>query len=138
MHPGAHKTRVSFIATLPSIFMAFLPKLVCPACWPLYAGILSSLGISVSNYSQYYCPLIMVLLGVALWALGFRARQRHGYYPLILGILASFLILIAKSLLWFSTVILYIGILLLIVASIWNAWPAPKNSSTCSACKKAI
>lgn len=136
MNPSTHKSRFSFIATLPGIFTALLPKLVCPACWPLYAGVLSSLGISVNAYGQYYFPLVAVLLLLALWALGFRAKQRHGYYPLLLGILATFMILIAK-LMWHSAVILYIGILLLFAVSIWNAWPIRKNPMACSACKKS-
>ena len=34
----------SSLATLPGIALAFLPKIACPACWPAYAGVLSSLG----------------------------------------------------------------------------------------------
>lgn len=136
MNQSTHKTPFSFITTLPGIFIALLPKLVCPACLPMYAGVLSSLGISVSGYSQYYFPLMTVLLLLALWALGFRAKQRHGYYPLILGIFATFIILFAKVI-WHSAVILYVGILLLIAASIWNAWPIRKSPMACPACKKS-
>ena len=35
----------SSLATLPGIGLAFLPKIACPACWPAYAGLLSSLGL---------------------------------------------------------------------------------------------
>lgn len=30
----------------PGIGVSLLPKLICPLCWPAYAGLLSALGLS--------------------------------------------------------------------------------------------
>ncbi|KAF0218625.1 MAG: putative Thioredoxin [Geobacteraceae bacterium] len=43
-------------AMLPGIGLAFLPKLACPACWPAYAGVFSSLGLGFVNYNPYLSP----------------------------------------------------------------------------------
>jgi len=129
------KIRFNFLAMLPGVFTALLPKLVCPMCWPIYAGLLSSLGISLSNYTRYFFPLMFVLLSVALFALGFKAKQRWGYLPLLLGVLASIMILFGKFQ-WHSEVTLYIGIGLLLTSSFWNSWPKRKNNLGCNACKE--
>ncbi|MBN9229493.1 MAG: hypothetical protein BGO90_12285 [Legionella sp. 40-6] len=131
------KSRWSFLATLPGIMSVLLPKFVCPVCWPLYAGILSGLGVSVANYSYYLLPVMILFLAIALLALGIRAKQRRGYYPLLLGSVASLMILIGK-LVWYSSIFLYGGVLLLITASIWNAWPKREHAMGCAACKKSI
>ena len=32
-------------AVLPGIGIALMPKLICPLCWPAYAGLLSAAGL---------------------------------------------------------------------------------------------
>jgi hypothetical protein len=32
------------LVALPGVGVSLLPKLMCPACWPAYAGIVSALG----------------------------------------------------------------------------------------------
>ena len=32
------------LIALPGVGISLLPKLMCPACWPAYAGIVSALG----------------------------------------------------------------------------------------------
>ena len=131
------KNRSGFLATLPGIFTALLPKFVCPICWPVYAGLLSSLGISVTHYAKYLLPVMIVFLSIALFALGFKAKQRWGYRPLYLGIIASVIILIGKFI-WSSTLALCIGVGILVAASLWNAWPNKKSKLSCYACKETI
>jgi len=130
------KSRWHFLATLPGITMALLPKFACPICWPLYAGILSSFGISVTQYSHYLMPVMIFLLCIALFALGFRAKQRRGYYPLLLGIIASLLIL-TGNFAWHSNTLLYSSVIFLVGASLWNAWPKRKNKPSCAFCRKS-
>lgn len=131
------KNRFGFLATLPSILTALLPKFVCPICWPIYAGIVSSLGISLTNYAKYLLPVMIVLLAVSLFALGFKAENRWGFRPLLLGIVASLTMIVGKFG-WHSNVALYSGVILLITASVWNAWPKRKSNLTCNACKEVI
>gem|GEM_PF-4625209 len=35
------------IVALPAIAISLLPSVTCPACWPAYAALLSSVGVSV-------------------------------------------------------------------------------------------
>ena len=121
-------------AMLPAIGMAFLPKLACPACWPAYAGLLSSLGIGFIDYTSYLLPLTGGFLVIALVALAYRAQQRRGYKPLLVGMLAGAILIIGKF--YFdSDVTMYIGLALLVMASLWNTWPKPHTTDkSCPAC----
>jgi len=107
----------------PGIGLSLLPKIACPACWPAYAGLLSSIGLGflVPNLT-YLLPLTVVFLLIAVGTLAIRARQRRGYVPFVLGMIAAGLILLGKFFLA-SNPILYVGLGLLILASVWNSWP---------------
>ncbi len=107
----------------PGIGGAVMAKLACPACWPIYAGILGSLGIGAAALEPFLVPLGGIFLAVALVSLGYRARNRRGYGPLVLG-LAAALALALGELMLHSEAIAYSGVALLIGASIWNAWPS--------------
>jgi hypothetical protein len=122
------------VATLPGIGMALLPNLSCPACWPAYAGILSSLGLGFVNYSSYLLPLTALFLILAVASLGFRAKKRRGYGPFILGSFAALTVVTGKFILG-SEAAQYAGIAMLTAASLWNSWPRRKESrGSCSAC----
>jgi len=115
---------------------AALPILHCPACWPLYAGILSALGVGVVDYTRFLMPVTAGLLAISLIPLGWKAGQRRGYFPLMSGIAASLLILGGKfyfSMAW----VFYAGIIMLLGASLWNLWPTQKACSTCGEDEKA-
>lgn len=111
------------LVAAPGIVLSLLPKIACPACWPAYAGLLSSIGLGflVPNLT-YLLPLTVVFLLIAVGASAIRARQRRGYLPFILGMIAASLILLGKFSLAFNP-ILYVGLGLLILASVWNGWP---------------
>ena len=84
------------MAALPGIGVSLLPKLMCPACWPAYAGVVSTVGLSFLISAKYLLPLTVVFLAITTVALGFRASRRHGYGPFWLGFLAAAVILIGK------------------------------------------
>ncbi len=126
--------RKGVLATVAAVGVALLPKLTCPACWPAYAGLLSALGVGAFNYTPYLLPLTLAGLAVALWALAFRARARRGYGPFALGVVGGGVLLAGKFGLQ-NDGMMYAGIVFLIGASIWNAWP--KRSGTCPACAPA-
>lgn len=110
------------LLTVPGIGVALLPKLACPMCWPLYAGILSSVGLGFLLSATYLLPFVSAFLILTLGVLVFRAPQRHGYGPFILGIAASAAVLAGKFH-YDSNAAMYGGVGLLIAASVWNAWP---------------
>jgi hypothetical protein len=107
----------------PGIGLSLLPKIACPACWPAYAGLLSSIGLGflIPN-AKYLLLMTVAFLALAVVMLGFRAQRRHGYVPVALGVVAANLILFGKFSLA-SNPVLYAGLGLLILASVWNSWP---------------
>ncbi len=113
----------------PAAGLAALPA--CPACYPLYAGVLSSLGLTFDPGA--HIALTAGLVGIALGALGFRARVRRGYAPLALGLGAALLVAAGKLLLG-SDLLVYVGAAALFAAGIWNAWPPSQAAPSCAAC----
>ena len=110
------------LAVVPGIGVSLLPKLMCPMCWPAYAGIVSSLGLGFLIPTKYLLPLTIVALALTTAVLGYRASERRGYGPLSLGVIAAAMILAGKF--YFDvTQPVYPGVGLLIAASIWNGWP---------------
>ncbi len=110
------------LLSLPSIGLSALPKLACPVCWPAYAGLLSSLGLGFLISAAYLLPLTIVFLTLALAALAFRAKSRHGFSPFLIGLIAAMSVFLGKFV-WESNATIYGGIGTLVVASVWNAWP---------------
>lgn len=109
-------------ASLPGIGAALLPAVSCPACWPAYAGLLSSLGLGFIDYSPWLMPVTVAFLAVALAALAWQGHKRRAYGPLALGIVGSMVLMFGKFGLESETA-LYGGVVLVIGASVWNAWP---------------
>jgi hypothetical protein len=99
-----------------------LPNLACPACWPAYLGLLSSIGLGFLAQTAFLLPLTAVSLIVAIGALGFRARSRYGFGPFVTGLAAGLAVILGKFQ-FESDPAMYAGLALLIAASIWNTWP---------------
>jgi len=137
-HDRLHKRSKPWYLTtgvLPVMGTAFLPKLACPACWPAYAGLLSALGLGFIDYTPYLLPLTLGFLFIALVTLAFRADRRRGYSPFILGFVASLVLMIGKFG-YESDIAMYVGLGLLISASVWNTWPSKKaaDEPPCPSC----
>ena len=126
----------SSLAVLPGIGASLLPVGVCPACWPIYAGLLSSFGLGFLLKSAYLMPLTAIFLAIAVAGLAYKARTRRGYRPFLLGLAASTIVLVGKFIFGIDTA-MYAGIAVLIAASLWNAWPRKNvgtGRNTCPAC----
>lgn len=115
-----------------AIGLSVLPNLACPACWPAYAAVLSSLGLGFLMDTAYLFPLTVAFLGTALLGLAFRSQRRRGLGPFALGLFSSIALVVGKFILN-SAPVLYAGIILLGAASFWNLWPV-KAAAACSAC----
>ncbi|MBI3665385.1 MAG: hypothetical protein HY236_04045 [Acidobacteria bacterium] len=112
-----------------------LPQLACPACWPAYAGLLSSLGLGFLLSNQYLLPLTIAFLALAIGALGLRAWKSRRYGTLLLGLAGSALLVAGKFVLGSNTA-MYGGVSLLVAASLWNARPQPAAAhSNCPVCE---
>lgn len=110
------------LLAIPGIGVSLLPKVACPLCWPAYAGLLSSLGLGFLLSATYLLPLTVGFLLIALAALGYGARQGRGYGPLLLSLAGSGVVLVTKFVVEIKAGV-YAGIGILILASLWNAWP---------------
>ena len=129
---GARSWKLN-LAMLPGIGAAFLPKVACPACWPAYAGFLSSVGLGFLLDTTYLLPLTAVFLAIAVCALGYRAKRRRGYLPFALGLVAAAVVLVGKFT-FESDPAMYAGLAILIGASVWNSWPRRQHGAPCPAC----
>lgn len=120
------------LAMLPGALLSVLPVVTCPSCWPAYAGVLSSLGVPFLMEASWLLPLTAGALLLALVGLGFRARRRRGFGPLLLGAVAAAGILLGKFALELNAAVFYAGTALLVAASVWNSWPR-KQAPACDA-----
>jgi len=125
------------LLSLPGVGVSLLPKLMCPACWPAYAAVLSSVGLGVLISTTYLLLLTVLFLAVAVGSLGFRASSRRGLGPLWMGVASGAVILGGKFYLE-SAPVTYAGVGFLVVASVWNSWPRPATLvGFCPACVPA-
>ena len=120
---------------LPGVGAALLPALACPACWPAYAGLLSSLGLGFVDYTPWVVPVMSVFLLIALGALAWQGIRRRLWAPFVLGV-AGVVLLVAGKFVMGSDPLLYGGVALLVVASVWNAWPRKACTAPDGACCK--
>ncbi len=122
------------LLALPGVGVSLLPKLACPFCWPAYAGLLSSIGLGFLISAAYLLPLTAGFLAITLVSMAFRAKNRHGFSPFLLGSVAAAGVLLGKFL-WESRPTMYGAVGLLVVASLWNAWPHGAGElASCSNC----
>ena len=112
----------SWLAILPTVVVAILPRLACPCQMPAYAGLLGSMGLAFLMDVIYLLPLTAVCLTLSVGGLAVGARRRNGFAPFWLGIAAALLLLVGKFTLD-SNLAVSAAIGLILLASIWNTWP---------------
>lgn len=118
------------LIAIPGVGVSLLPKLACPFCWPAYAGLLSSLGLGFLISAKYLLATTGAFLVLVMGALAFQAKHRHGYGPFVVGLVAAVGVLMGKFA-WESNPLLYGAVGLLVIASVWNAWPHRITTATC-------
>jgi hypothetical protein len=80
------------------------------------------MGLGFLMQTAYLMPLTLISLVVAVAGLGFRAKRRRGYGPLILGLVSGVALVVGKFVVD-SNIVIYGSIAALVGASLWNAWP---------------
>jgi hypothetical protein len=122
-----------FAAAIPAVAMAVISHAgVCPACWPLIGGLMSSLGATFLIETRFLLPLMIACLALAVAVLSYRVRGDHG--PFALGILASALILVGRFVLDAAPLTIG-GACLLLGAYIWSFWlRQSRHVLSCSGC----
>ncbi len=117
---------------IPAAGLAALPA--CPACYPLYAGILSSLGLTALIDPAAQTALTGLFLVVVVAALTLHASRWHAYGPLGVGLAGSVVVLAGKFVLGWNP-ITYAGVGLLMGASAWNVWSIKaRRGGQCEGC----
>ena len=111
---------------IPMSALTALP--VCPACYPAYAGILSALGLGALANTTAQTVLTGVLLSAALIALLYRASSRRGLGPFAVGAIATLVVIASKFVLGLDGGT-YLGVGVLVLASVWNVWPRADAAS---------
>jgi len=110
-------------------------------CLPSLCGCLARrsqfFGLGYLLSARYLLPLTAGLLALALAALAFKARTRHGYGPFLVGVSAAAGVLLSKFV-WESNPTMYAALGLLMVSSVWNAWPrrSARVLAACPACEQ--
>lgn len=120
--------RARMLLVLPAIAVALVPGLTCPACWPAYAALLSSLGLEFIPTAPYLLPLTLASLVVALTAVWFRSESRVLF---VVALAACIVVLFGKFVLS-SSAMTYSGVGLLALASFWTF--GRRTQADCSAC----
>lgn len=129
------KGRAAFFLTIPALAVSSFPLIFCPACWPTYAALLSSLGIGFFDYSPYLLPLVGVFLLTALVSLGFQARAQQNYKPFCLAMVSSIIIVTGKFL-YPIEVVSTLGVVGLFASSVWSLFTKKAiEHSSCESCK---
>lgn len=64
------------MSSAPTIAVALLPKVACPACWPAYAGLLGAVGLEGLLDERYLLPLTVGFVSLAVALATRRALQR--------------------------------------------------------------
>jgi hypothetical protein len=107
------------ITVVPGIGVALLSKFACPICIAAYAGVLSSLGLSVLTTRQGLTITTVALLLAGISSLWWSARCHGHSGPLVLALAGSILLLVGR-LMWNAPPILLSGGAAVFVVSVWN------------------
>ncbi|MDI9637495.1 MerC domain-containing protein [Kamptonema cortianum] len=102
-----------------TVFISLLSCAACPLCLPIYAGLLSLIGIELAEVHEFFFPIMMIF---ALLTIGFMAYQiyhHHGKWsPLALATAAA--IGMASSAFMGYEYLLYACLALFMGSVFWN------------------
>jgi len=100
--------------------------------------LLTSVGLGFLLSAAYLLSLTAGFLALALGVMAFGATKRRGFGPFLLGLVAASGVLIGKFVRE-SNPTVYGAVGLLVVASLWNAWPrydTQIDESSCRGCQE--
>ena len=115
------------LAPVPGILLALLPRGTCPACLAAYSGLLSALGVGALYQARLVAPLTLAFLGVGLVGIGWSGRS-HGRRGPFIATLAGSAGVVAGRFLWDVRLLVYLAVVLLVAASVWNLWLRRRGS----------
>lgn len=122
---------MSSVAVLPAL-VALLPNVACPACWPAYTALLSSLGVGFLPTGRYLLPVTLLGVAIPLGVLAPRSRRGLGLMPLVLGLVGATTLVVGRFALA-SMALVSVGAGMLAGASLWATWAERRKATACPA-----
>lgn len=132
--PVSRTKFTGFLAGLGAVGAAFLPKFICPVCWPVYAGFLSAIGLGFLLHGTSLLILSVTLLGLTLLVFALRGKRRGNLLPFWIALVGVLLVFTGKFL-WINSFSIYAGSAFLMLAVIVDIRPLNKVQ-TCQDCNE--
>ncbi|HEX9667509.1 MAG TPA: MerC domain-containing protein [Thermodesulfobacteriota bacterium] len=102
------------ISSLGSIFAA-----LCCIGTPALLAFLSSIGVGFLINDKILIPLLVVFLGISIGSV-YKSSKFHGRKGSLILVIISAIVVFAA--IWFSKLLVYIGLVGLIAASVWDIY----------------
>jgi cation transport ATPase len=109
------------LAVLPGALLALLPSATCPMCLAAYAAVLSAMGLGFLFNGRVLRPLIVIFLAIGIFSMAWSARSHRRRGPLVVTVAGSGIVVVSR-LVWNIPMAVYMGVALLVGASLWNLW----------------
>lgn len=121
----------AFIGSLLPVFKACPP---CPVCMPIYAGLLSLLGLELAEYGMYVVPVMLGSMALTIGSIGYQAIRYHGHHTLFFLCLGGCSAILSGKFLFDFLPLVYLGMLCLITSVIGSriVMRHHHNATTCS------
>ncbi len=107
------------LIAVPAAVLPLLPSISCPVCIAAYAGVLSSLGLGFMLSDRVQSPVIVFFLTVFVGSVVLANRQPRRFGPVCV-VLPGALAVVAARIVWNVPWVVYAGVALLIVGTVWN------------------
>jgi hypothetical protein len=114
------KTLKAIPSMLLSVLIVFFPK--CPACWAVYMSMFGSLGLAQLPYMSWLLPVLMLFLGIHLFLI-YKKSAPNNYLPFLLSLAGTSIILVARFSFTNEKWLPIVGMLLLILGSLFIRFP---------------
>jgi len=130
--------RVTSIFDTTGAIGAFTAAMGCASCFPALGSLGAALGLGfLSHYEALFLnTLLPVFAGIALAANVFAYFSHKIWYRTLAGISGPTMVLLTMYPLWsygWSTYLLYAGIALMLVVSLWDIFSPP--GKVCNSCE---
>lgn len=123
------------LTVIPIVFATFFFDTICTVCGAKFAGVpMAASAGDVKHILGFLLPVVLFSMFFAISGLIYRAKERHGYKPLLAGMLGLIMLFYGRFIMG-SEALFWLGACGLTFATLWNAYlkvPAPLH--TCPRC----
>lgn len=102
-----------------TMVLSLLSCAVCPMCLPLYAGLLSIVGIELGNIHEFFFPIMIAFAILTLGLMAYQIYNHHGkWMPFKLAVGA--VVGMSMAALYGYEYLLYVCLSLFMGSILWN------------------